>query len=133
MAYLLYTLTFTTLLLGTALYLLRARWLPLLPPLDPPDVWFPGRDYLYARLPGSFAADMEAGLSSATFDLGDNVEAGDSRAGLDAAAKRDILRIMKRRRLQFDEARRVYMEQRFQRNGIGADGLPRDPKLVTFS
>jgi len=39
---------------------------------------------------------------------------------------------MKTRGIGFDEARRVYMEQRFKRNNIGADGLPRDPKLVTF-
>lgn len=58
---------------------------------------------------------------------------GDSRSGLDATAKREILRIMQRRRLQFDEARRVYMEERFRANGIGADGRPRDPKFVSFS
>ena len=61
-----------------------------------------------------------------------NVE-GDSRSGLDAEAKREVLRIMKRRGIGFDEARRVYMEQVFRSSGIGADGMPRDPKLVTFS
>lgn len=76
---------------------------------------------------------MEAGLSSANFDLAGNVASGDGRAGLDDAAKREVLRIMKRRRLKFDEARRVYMEQRFRENGIGPDGRPRDPKFVSFS
>jgi len=27
----------------------------------------------------------------------------------------------------------VYMEQRFKKNGIGEDGIPRDPKFVSFS
>jgi len=61
-----------------------------------------------------------------------NVE-GDSRSGLDEGAKADVLRIMKRRNVGFDEARRIYMEQNFKKSGIGKDGLPRDPKLVTFS
>ena len=76
---------------------------------------------------------MEAGLSSANFDLAGNVASGDGRAGLDDGAKREVLKIMKKRRLKFDEARRVYMEQRFRENGIGADGRPRDPKFVSFS
>lgn len=40
---------------------------------------------------------------------------------------------MKRKNTTFDEARRLYMQERFKKSGIGADGLPRDPKLVTFS
>ncbi|KAI0537359.1 hypothetical protein GGR58DRAFT_352409 [Xylaria digitata] len=124
--YLLYGLTFTVLVFGTILYLTRNSWLHLLPDL-------PGSSYLYSRLPNSFSGDIEAGLSSSTFDLGANVESGDSRAGLDDAAKTEILKIMKKRRLRFDEARRVYMEQRFSANGIGPDGRPRDPKFVSFS
>jgi Fungal protein of unknown function (DUF2015) len=27
----------------------------------------------------------------------------------------------------------VYMEQNFKKQGIGADGLPKDPKFVSFS
>ncbi|KAK5627732.1 hypothetical protein RRF57_003447 [Xylaria bambusicola] len=121
--YLLYGLTFIVIIAGTILYLTRNTWLHLLP----------GTSYLYSRLPGSFSGDIEAGLSSSTFDLGANVESGDSRAGLDDAAKAEILKIMKKRRLRFDEARRVYMEQRFSANGIGPDGRPRDPKFVSFS
>ncbi|KAI1159051.1 hypothetical protein F5B18DRAFT_638308 [Nemania serpens] len=129
MYYLVSGLTFTVLVFGTALYLTRSSWLHLLP-----DV--PGSSYLYpsyARLPGSFSDDIEAGLSSDTFDLGANVDAGDARAGLDDAARSEILRIMKARRLRFDDARRAYMEQRFSANGIGPDGRPRDPKFVSFS
>ncbi|KAF3769665.1 hypothetical protein M406DRAFT_343801 [Cryphonectria parasitica EP155] len=114
------------LLLVTLLYLTRGRWAHLLP-------GFPGSDYLYSRLPASFAGDIEAGLSSADFDLSANVAGGDGRAGLDDDAKREILKIMKKRRMRFDEARRVYMEDRFKANGIGPDGRPRDPKFVSFS
>jgi hypothetical protein len=139
MGYLLYTLTFLVLVSGTALYLTRARWLPAFQDSVAhlqSTLRFPGSDYLYSRLGpsgGSFEDDIEAGLSSANFDLAGNVADGDSRAGLDDGAKREILIIMKKRRLKFDEARRVYMEQRFRENGIGADGRPRDPKFVSFS
>ena len=40
---------------------------------------------------------------------------------------------MKRRGVDFDEARRIFMQERFKKNGIGADGVPRDPKFVSFS
>jgi hypothetical protein len=40
---------------------------------------------------------------------------------------------MKRRGVGFDEARRLFMQERFKKNGIGADGIPRDPKFVSFS
>jgi len=80
---------------------------------------------------------MDAGLSSSSFDLSGNVSGGDSRAGLDDNAKREIQKIMKgswiRAPMSFDEARRVYMERRLEQQGIGRDGLPRDPKFVSFS
>jgi len=78
-------------------------------------------------------SDVESGFTSNDFDLSSNVMEGDSRAGLDVKGKRDVQRIMKNRGIGFDEARRVYMEQRFKKNNIGADGLPRDPKFVSFS
>ncbi|KAK3374970.1 hypothetical protein B0H63DRAFT_262115 [Podospora didyma] len=136
MSYILYTASFAALAMGTVLYFTRARWLPSVQETFA-NLNLPGQNYLYSALPGStsntFSGDMEAGLSSSTFDLSGNVADGDGRAGLDNAAKREILKIMKRRRLRFDEARRVYMEQRFQANGIGADGRPKDPKFVSFS
>ncbi|KAI1460726.1 protein precursor [Annulohypoxylon moriforme] len=123
MGYLLYSITFASLVVGTILYLTRNYWLSVF------------RSQRYLRVPGSssFAGDIEAGLSSNTFDLNANVNGGDGRAGLDDEAKTQVLAIMKKRRLQFDEARRVYMEQRFSANGIGADGRPKDPKFVSFS
>ena len=130
---LLYALIFLTIVGGTALYITRARWLPgFQESLHQLGDRLPG-SYLYSRLPSTFAGDAEVGLSSSNFDLTGNVEGGDSRAGLDSNTKREILKTMQRRRLPFDEARRVYMEQRFQANGIGADGRPRDPKFVSFS
>jgi antitoxin component of RelBE/YafQ-DinJ toxin-antitoxin module len=61
------------------------------------------------------------------------VEAGDSRQGLDDAGKKEVMRIMKRMGVDFDEARRMFMQDRFKQNNIGADGIPRDPKFVSFS
>ncbi|PGH13199.1 hypothetical protein AJ80_06445 [Polytolypa hystricis UAMH7299] len=123
MSYLLYSVSFAVLVTGTSLYLLRTRWLPLLPT---PSA-------LYFRLPSSFTSDIEAGLTSTDFDLTANVASGDSRAGLDQAGKREVMKIMKSRRVDFNEARRIYTEQNFAKNNIGPDGRPRDPKFVSFS
>jgi hypothetical protein len=139
MAYMFYSISFFVLVLATgmlpaispamlvltftAAYFTRHRWIHLLPIPEP----------IYTRLPTSFRDDIEAGLSSSAFDLSGNVEAGDSRQGLDDAGKKEVMRIMKRRGVDFDEARRVFMQDRFKKNGIGADGIPRDPKFVSFS
>ena len=48
-------------------------------------------------------------------------------------AKRQVHKIMRNRGVDFDEARRLYTEGRFAKNGIGPDGRPRDPKFVSFS
>jgi hypothetical protein len=128
MSFLLLCITFSFFVVATALFFTREWWRHRVP-----DLSFPGADYLYSRLPTSFAGDIEAGLSSSTFDLSANVDQGDSRAGLDDTAKAEILQIMKKRRLKFDQARKVYMENRFKANGIGPDGRPRDPKFVSFS
>ncbi|KAL8734472.1 MAG: hypothetical protein Q9166_001371 [cf. Caloplaca sp. 2 TL-2023] len=123
MGYILYSITFLSLLLATALYLTRNRWAHLLP--------IP--DYVYGRLPSSFSNDIESGFTSDDFDLTTNVAAGDSRRGLDQRGKREVQKIMKSRKVDFDEARRIYMEQKFANNNIGLDGTPRDPKFVSFS
>jgi len=89
----------------------------------------------YVRLPTSstFAENAEAGLHSSNFNLAENIEAGDSRRGLDEHARQEVHRIMKVRKLGFDEARRMFMEERFGREGIGRDGRPLDRKAVFFS
>jgi len=121
----LYSLVIFSLAIATALFLTRNRWMHR---LSVPD-------YIYSRLPGdgSFLNDIESGFSSDTFQLEDNITAGDTRAGLDNVAKTEIKRIMWNRRVNFDEARRLYMEGSFAKNGIGADGRPKDPKFVSFS
>lgn len=123
MGYILYSLTLSFFILATALYFTRNRWNHLVP--------IP--DYIYTRLPSSFTSDIESGFTSSDFNLETNVAAGDSRAGLDQQAKREVQKIMKSRRVGFDEARRMYTEARFAKNNIGSDGLPRDPKFVSFS
>jgi len=123
--YILWSWAFVLLALATGLYLTRSRWTPLLQNYLP--------DYAYHRLNPSFEADIEAGLSSDSFNLAGNVVEGDSRAGLDVAAKKEVLKIMKSRKINFDEARRVYMEQRFSKNGVAPDGRPTDPRAVFFS
>ena len=103
------------------LYFTRHRWISHIP------------DYLYSRLPSSFAEDIEGGLTSEDFDLQQNLRAGDSRSGLDSLGKTEIKKIMKTRQVGFNEARRLYTESRFAKNNIGPDGRPRDPKFVSFS
>ncbi|KAF2755825.1 hypothetical protein EJ05DRAFT_487660 [Pseudovirgaria hyperparasitica] len=128
MGYLLYTLSFAVVVIGTALYFTRAFWLPYMPDLNLPNNPF----YRYTRL-STFSDDLESGLTSSNFDLTINIEAGDSRQGLDDRGKKEVQRIMKNKRVGFDEARRIWMQERFKREGIGADGRPRDPKFVSFS
>jgi len=129
MAYILYSVFLVSLVLATALYLTRARWTPYLPERIQEAI----SKFAYTPVPNTFMGDVESGFTSADFDLSSNIIEGDSRGGLDQKAKRDIQRLMKIRGINFDEARRVYMEQRFKKNGIGEDGIPRDPKFVSFS
>ncbi len=81
----------------------------------------------------TFAEDAEAGFHSTTFNLAENIEEGDSRRGLDEAGKREVHRVMQKRGVGFDEARRYVVEERFRREGIGGDGRPLDRKAVMFS
>ncbi|MCJ1312776.1 hypothetical protein MMC25_006452 [Agyrium rufum] len=133
MAYILYSVIFFSLVAGTLLYLTRSRWTPLVTPYIPTPLSRAIDEYFYSRLPTSFAGDIEEGFTSSDFDLTGNLEGGDSRAGLDDTAKREIRIIMRNKRVDFDEGRRIYTEQRFAKNGIGPDGRPRDPKFVSFS
>lgn len=132
----------------TVLYLTRSTWKPYAPPI--PYLTAPGTipeplynihdritgyidSWRYSRVPTNFQEDAEAGLHSANFNLAENIEAGDSRQGLDDGAKREIYVIMRRRGVEFDEARRIWIEEKFRREGIGADGRPLDRKAVVFS
>ena len=132
------------------LYATRTTWKPHAPPI--PYLTTPGpipqrlynlsthiQDLIYnlrnpyVRLPTTFAEDAEAGLHSSNFNLAENIEAGDSRAGLDGEGKREVQRMMARRGVGFDEARRLVVEERFAREGVGRDGRPLDRKAVMFS
>lgn len=134
--------------MSEVLYVTRNLWKPYAPPI--PYVTAPGtipepiynlthsisnwfESFRYSRIPTSFQEDAEAGFHSTNFDLAENIEAEDSRRGLDENAKREVYRIMKRRNVDFDEARRIYTEQRFGKEGIAADGRPMDRKAVMFS
>ncbi|EKD13466.1 uncharacterized protein L3040_008668 [Drepanopeziza brunnea f. sp. 'multigermtubi'] len=130
MGYLLYSTVSSLLVISTVLFLTRSLWLHYIS-----DNMFaiPGSSFIYSRLPSSFSADIESGLSSSDFDLTGNLASGDARRGLDDKSKREIQHIMKSRRVNFDEARRIHTEGRFAKNNIGPDGLPRDPKFVSFS
>ncbi|KAH8553742.1 hypothetical protein BGW37DRAFT_486943 [Umbelopsis sp. PMI_123] len=81
---------------------------------------------------GSFEEDIEDGLTSSNFDIEEqNIEEGDSRAGL--KNKEEILKIMKRQGVSFDEARLIRQQRQLKKNNIDpATGLPLDPKFVSF-
>jgi len=114
------------------LYATRSHWQHLVPEL-PYNIRQALNNHRYSPIRGSFSDDAAAGLHSSTFDLSGNIENGDSRGGLDERGKREVQRIMKARGVGFDEARRLSMLDTFSKQGIGADGLPRDPKFVSFS
>ncbi|KAK4985781.1 hypothetical protein LTR50_005739 [Elasticomyces elasticus] len=162
MAYLFYSITFLFLVVATVLYTTRHHWrssAPAIPYLTTPGP-IPAPLYslhlrlltlkdnlthAYTPLPTSsfssspagntntFASDAAAGFHSATFDLSSNIESGDGRAGLDERAKAEVRRLMERRGVAFDEARRLWVEERFGREGIGRDGRPKDPRAFMFS
>lgn len=68
--------------------------------------------------------ESDSHLSSDAFSLSSNVQTGDPRAGLDVASKREILKIMKGQKVNFDEARQVFILQKLANNGISPDGRP---------
>lgn len=133
---------------AAGLYFTRNVWKPYAPPI--PYLTAPGTipepiyrvvdrvtncidSFRYSRLPTSFQEDAEAGLHSSNFNIAENIESGDSRQGLDESAKREVYIIMNKRKVNFDEARRLYTEEIFGRQGVGADGRPLDRKAVMFS
>lgn len=80
-----------------------------------------------------FEDDLESGLSSNTFDIGENIANQDQRHGLLQNSKEEIKRLMILKNISFDEARYEYTQQQLSDNGIGIDGTPLDPKTVTFN
>ncbi|EMG47399.1 hypothetical protein SBY92_002872 [Candida maltosa Xu316] len=80
---------------------------------------------------GSFEDDIANGLTSDNFDLEAN-NSNDTRKGLSEDAKLKIKEIMVNKGLSFDEARAEYTRNTLKKNNIDENGVPRDPKLVTF-
>lgn len=63
---------------------------------------------------GSFESDIEDGLTSSHFDLHTNLDEEDSRAGL--KDKEEIMRIMKKQNVSFDEARLIRQQKLLKKN-----------------
>lgn len=66
---------------------------------------------------GSFETDIEDGLTSSQFDLTANINEEDSRAGL--KDKEEIMRIMKKQNVSFDEARLIRQQKLLKKNVSG--------------
>lgn len=96
------------------------------------DRWRTRRRMGYVNLGLSFQDDLEGGLNSESFDIRSNIDDQDPRKGLLEQGKREVKRIMNERGITFDEARLEYTRSRLAENNIDADGMPLDPKTVTF-
>jgi len=70
-------------------------------------------------------------MSSNAFDIEANIRDGDSRAGLDERGTQEVMEIMRRERVNFDQARLIRHNRILARNGIDPTGLPLDSKAVT--
>ncbi|PAV19581.1 hypothetical protein PNOK_0451500 [Pyrrhoderma noxium] len=84
----------------------------------------------YAPL-NSFADQAAHGMNSASFDIEANIRDGDERTGLDERGAREVLEIMKRERVTFDQARLIRQNRILAENGIDPSGMPLDSKAVT--
>lgn len=85
----------------------------------------------YVNLTNGFTEDIENGLTSDTFDvLSSNQD--DSREGLLELAKAQIHELMEQESITFDQARLKYTKAKFNQNNIDSNGVPLDPKTVTF-
>ncbi|KAG6374786.1 hypothetical protein JVT61DRAFT_4164 [Boletus reticuloceps] len=90
--------------------------------------WFGLNQYIPLS---TFSSQAEAGLTSSMFDIEANINDGDSRAGLDERSTQEVLEIMRRERVNFDQARLIRHNQILARNGIDPSGMPLDSKAVT--
>ncbi|KAG9309906.1 hypothetical protein JVU11DRAFT_9938 [Chiua virens] len=79
----------------------------------------------------TFSSQAEAGLTSVMFDIEGNINDGDSRAGLDERGTQEVMEIMRREHVNFDQARLIRHNQILARNGIDPSGMPLDAKAVT--
>ncbi|CCF59720.1 hypothetical protein KAFR_0H03100 [Kazachstania africana CBS 2517] len=86
----------------------------------------------HISLNSEFVNDVESGLYSRNFNI-ISKNNDDGRAGLDDKSKQEIKNIMENEQVSFDKARLLFTERKFKDNAIGPDGMPLDPKAVTFS
>ncbi|KAH9074866.1 hypothetical protein EDB83DRAFT_2218927 [Lactarius deliciosus] len=103
--------------------------------LPVPECWrtiipHPSREN-YAPL-STFADQAAAGMTSSTFDIeADNIFQGDVRAGLDEQGTQEVMEIMRRENVTFDQARLIRHHRHLAANGIDPSGMPLDAKAVT--
>ncbi|KAJ7230492.1 hypothetical protein GGX14DRAFT_508252 [Mycena pura] len=79
----------------------------------------------------TFEQQRGAGLTSPDFDLEANISGGDSRTGLDDQGTREVMEIMRRERVNFDQARLIRHNRILAQNGIDPSGMPTDSKAIT--
>ncbi|KAM6496824.1 Fungal protein of unknown function (DUF2015) domain containing protein [Amanita muscaria] len=84
----------------------------------------------YAPL-STFSEQANAGVTSSEFDIEANIHDGDSRTGLDEQGVQEVLEIMRRERVSFDQARLIRQNRILARNGIDPSGMPLDAKAIT--
>eukprot|EP00121_Abeoforma_whisleri_P011244 Awhi_evm1s10369 len=77
-----------------------------------------------------FALDLEDGIDSEFFSLKENLDQDDQRPGTD---KDDVVKIMRSKSINFDEARLMVNQERMKAMNIDPNtGLPLDNKAMTF-
>ena len=87
----------------------------------------------YTAIPGfDWSSNLANGLSSTLFDINENIDGGDARAGLDPTGAQDVQTIMQTQGVSFDQARLIRHKQILVQNNIDPNtGLPLDSKAVT--
>lgn len=96
------------------------------------DRWRTQRRMGYVHLGLNFQGDLESGLNSENFDIGSNISANDPRQGLLEEGKKKVKELMSKRGMSFDEARLEYTRTLLAENNIDANGMPLDPRTITF-
>ncbi|PPQ94423.1 hypothetical protein CVT25_002514 [Psilocybe cyanescens] len=79
----------------------------------------------------TFSEQVGLGMTSSDFDIEANIRDGDSRVGLDEQGTQEVLEIMRRERVNFDQARLIRHNRILASNGIDPSGMPMDSKAIT--
>ncbi|KAF5353147.1 hypothetical protein D9758_008731 [Tetrapyrgos nigripes] len=105
-------------LVAMVFYRYRAVVIPKLP--ERVKALFPRLSH-YTPL-STFSDQANAGMSSSAFDIEANIRDGDSRSGLDERGTQEVLDIMQRERVNFDQARLIRHNRILAANGIDPSG-----------